>query len=258
MIPYFEWRTVVLGPVTLQVWGFFAAVGVLFASWFAMRLAKRRGLDMMKFESMALWMIVWVFLGARLFHVFAYEPAFYLSHPFEMLKVWKGGLSSFGGFFGAAVSFFWQVRKLKLPLLKTTDILVMATPLGLGCGRIGCFLIHDHPGTLAHGAGKWLAVNYPDGARYDLGLLLGAFDFLLFAVFIALSRKPRADGFYFALFMLVYGPVRFALDFLRAVDVRYFGLTPAQYGSLLLCAAGLFVMLKRVKTTSAPGSASHG
>ena len=100
-------------------------------------------------------------------------------------------------FFGAAVMAWWRIRKLGLPFLKTADIAVPATVLGLGCGRIGCFLIHDHPGTLAHGAGKWFAVNYPDGPRYDLGLLLGAFDFLMFGALLyraPLLRRRASRG----------------------------------------------------------------
>lgn len=242
MIPYFEWRFIPLGPVTLQVWGLFAALGVVLGSWFAMREARRRGLDARAFERLTFWIVAWVFLGARLVHVFAYEPSFYLAHPLEIFKIWHGGWSSFGGFLGAAASFFWQMRKLRLPLFKTADALTLAAPLGLGCGRIGCFLIHDHPGTLAYGVGKWLAVKYPDGPRYDLGLLLGVFDWLLFGAFLLLARKPRRDGFYFALFMLVYGPVRFLLDFLRAADARYLGLTPAQYGSVALFLCGFWLM----------------
>ncbi len=242
MIPYVEWKTVALGPVTLQVWGFFAALGVVAASAYAMRVAKRKGLDAQKVESLILWTIVWAFVGARLLHVLAYDPFWYAAHPFEILKVWNGGLSSFGGFFGAAAAFFWHMRTSDLPLLKTADTLVQALPLGLACGRVGCFLIHDHPGTLAHGLGKFVAVNYPDAPRYDLGLLLGVFDMLLFGTFFLLLRKPRRDGFLFALFMIVYGPVRFMLDFLRVVDVRYGGLTPGQYASVALFAAGVWLL----------------
>ena len=254
MIPYFVWKTIQLGPVTIQVWGLFAAVGVVAAVWFALREAKRRGLDAARFERLVLWMIVWAFLGARLLHVLAYEPTFYAAQPWEIPKIWHGGLSSFGGFLGAAVSFFWQMRRHPLPLLKTADVLTIATPLGLGCGRIGCFLIHDHPGTLAHGAGKWFAVAYPDGPRYDLGLLLGVFDFLLFGFFLFLSRKPRTDGFYLGLFMLIYAPARFLLDFLRAVDVRYAGLTPAQYGCVALFAAGWYLLIRIYSRQEASGA----
>ena len=249
MIPYVEWKTVVLGPVTLQVWGFFAALGVVIASAYALREAKRKGLDTGKVETLIFWTIVWAFVGARLMHVLAYDPFWYAARPLEALKVWNGGWSSFGGFFGAASAFFWQMRKSDLPLMKTADVLVRALPLGLGCGRIGCFLIHDHPGTLAYGAGKWLAVNYPDAPRYDLGVLLGIFDFILFGALFLLLRKPRRDGFLFALFMVVYGPARFSLDFLRASDVRYLGLTPGQYASIALCAAGAWLLFRSNRRT---------
>ena len=256
MIPYFEWKTFALGPLTLQVWGLFAAIGVVSAVLWATREAKRRGMDAAKIESLAFWTILAAFIGARIGHVLFYEPGYYLAHPFETLSVWKGGFSSFGGFFAAAAVAAWRIRKLGLPFLKVADIAVPATTLGLGCGRIGCFLIHDHHGTLAHGAGNWFAVNYPDGARYDLGLLLGLTDFLLFGAFLLLMRKPRPDGWTLVLFLLAYAPVRFALDFLRVVDVRYAGLTPGQYGSILLFCAGIFVMLRRVQRP--PRSASNG
>jgi phosphatidylglycerol:prolipoprotein diacylglycerol transferase len=253
MLPYIEWRTIPIGPVTLQVWGLFAAIGVVAAVYFASWLAKRKGVDAAKIESLALWTIIAAFVGARLFHVLFYAPAHYLAYPSEILSVWKGGLSSFGGFFGAAVAAAWRIRKMGLPFLKTADIAVPATALGLGCGRIGCFLIHDHPGTLAHGIGKWVAVKYPDGVRYDLGLLLGAFDFLMFAALMILMRKPRRDGWTLVLFLLVYAPVRFGLDFLRAADVRYAGLTPGQYGSIILLIIGL-VLAKRIYAKAPPGN----
>jgi len=253
MIPYVAWKTIALGPLTLQVWGLFAAIGIVAATLWGVREAKRRGLDHAKIESLAFWTIAAAFLGARAFHVLFYEPGYYFAHPAEILSVWKGGLSSFGGFFGAAAVAAWRIRKVGLPFLQTADIAVPAAVLGLGCGRIGCFLIHDHPGTLAHGAGTWLAVNYPDGPRYDLGLMLGVLDFTLFVAMLLLMRKPRPQGWTLVVFLLAYAPVRFALDFLRAVDVRYAGLTPGQYGSILLFIIGLF-MMRRVYAKPSSGN----
>ncbi len=244
MIPFFEWRVIPAGPFAIQVWGLWAAIGVISGTWFAVRTARRTGLDGDKVEALAFRMIVAAFLGARLFHVLFYEPGHYLSHPLEVLEVWKGGLSSFGGFVGAAIVFFWRVRASKLPILKTADVFMTALPLGLGCGRIGCFLIHDHPGTLAHGFWRWLAVSYPGGARYDLGLLLGLFDFLAFSAFLALSRRPRKDGFFAISFVVAYAPARFFLDFLREIDIRYFGLTPGQYGAVAMLIFGLASLLR--------------
>ncbi len=242
MLPYLGWKTIALGPLTLQVWGLFAAAGIVAATLFGMREAKRRGLDAAKFEALAFWTILAAFVGARVFHVAFYEPAYYAAHPADIVAVWKGGFSSFGGFFAAAAVAAWRIRKLGLPFLKTADVAVPATVLGMACGRVGCFLIHDHPGTLAYGAGEWFAVRYPDGARYDLGLLLGVLDAALFAAFLVLRKRAAPDGFHLSWILIAYAPARFGLDFLRAVDVRYAGLTPGQYGAILLFAIGLFMM----------------
>ncbi len=87
MIPYFEWRTIQLGPLTLQVWGLFAAIGVIAGAWFAVRQAKKRGLDAAKFERLVFSVIIWAFIGARLGHIVFYAPAYYFQNPVEILKV---------------------------------------------------------------------------------------------------------------------------------------------------------------------------
>jgi phosphatidylglycerol:prolipoprotein diacylglycerol transferase len=115
---------------------------------------------------------------------------------------------------------------------------------GWALGRLGCYTAHDHPGRFTD---FFLSVPYPDGRRHDLG-----FDEALWAIgvtglFLLLGRKPRPLGLYVALITMLYGPVRFLLDYLRVTDMagadpRYFGLTPAQYLSIGVSAAGLAVL----------------
>ena len=128
-----------------------------------------------------------------------------------------------------------------------------ALPLGIGIGRIGCFLIHDHPGTLTH---FFLGVKYPDGVRFDLGLLESILGFILFIVFYFLFKKliKVRFGLVAGLSMASYAVVRFLFDFLRATpdfpggDLRYLSLTPAQWGMLaVLLALTLTFILGRVK-----------
>lgn len=243
MIPYFTWMMFRLGPVAIRVWGFFAALGLVFGAWYAVRLAKRTGFDRERFETLVFWIVVSAFVGARLFMV-VYEPAFYFDNPLEIFRVWHGGLSSFGGFIGATACFLWFAWRRYLPVWETADILIRALPLGLGFGRVGCFLIHDHLGAVA---GRWwsfLAVSYYGGPRYDLGLLLSLLDFAIFGLFVWMGRRQRPPGAYVAVFTLIYAPIRFLLDSLRVSDLRYFGLTPAQYGCLALLAVGVWIVLK--------------
>jgi prolipoprotein diacylglyceryltransferase len=62
--------------------------------------------------------------------------------------------------------------------------------------------------------------------------------------FLLLDRKPRPPGFFLIAFPLLYVPARFFLDFLRIGDVRYHGLTPAQYAGMAVFLAAVYLMLR--------------
>ncbi len=251
MIPYFRYTVIPLGAINIQVWGLFVSLGIIIALIVGIREGRRRGLDAGVLTDFATWIMVPALIFARLGHAFAYEPSAFLHDPLKILRLWEGGMSSFGGFLGALIGALLFVKVHKIDFHAHADVAAFAFPLGYGCGRIGCFLIHDHPGTLSH---SLLAVQYPGGARLDHGLLLSLLGFAIFGFFLLIKRQQpdkRQKGF-LPLLMIIYGAVRFILDFYRAwdlpgSDVRYFGLTPGQYGSILLFLGGiaLYVRFKR-------------
>ncbi len=255
MLPYFHYPIINLGFFSINTWGLFAALGFALAIFIAWKHARCRAQNPEVILDLSFWIIIAAILGARAAHVFLYDWGFYRANPMEIWKIWHGGLSSFGGFTGALLIGLFYLHKKKLDLLDYSDTFIFALPAGLACGRVGCFLIHDHPGTLTNFI---LGVKYPDGARHDLGLYLGIFDIIIFASFFIISKlsfakkgntaltKGPPRGFYAVAFSLTYGITRFFLDFLRAYDLagsdaRYSGLTPAQYGSALLFFTGLFL-----------------
>jgi hypothetical protein len=74
---------------------------------------------------------------------------------------------------------------------------------------------------------------------------------LLCAMMYGLSRwKRRPDGLLAAAVATAYAPVRFFLDFLRVnpdADPRYLGLTFAQWMSIVLTVAGLYLLGRIVR-----------
>ncbi len=241
MIPFFEYNAIILGPIVIQVWGLLVAssmvAGLLFSTW----LAKRYFLAKEVVWDMVVYAIIGGLIGGRLVHVFFYEPVFYLQDPLEVLKIWHGGMSSLGGFLGAFLGLvlYAKRRKFKLPeILPYLDVMSVSLWLGWGIGRIGCFLIHDHPGKLTD---FFFAVNFPGGTRHDLGLYDAILGLVIFIVYISLFKLlvKRRWGLVSAFSFLTYAIARFFLDFLRAQDlfgsdVRYLYLTPAQWGMLLV------------------------
>ncbi len=249
MIPYFQFIQFQIGPVSIQVWGLMVALGFLIGALASAWMLKRRGLNAKIIWDLVVWLVVGSMVMARLAHVVFYEPSYYLANPIEVVAIWRGGLSMIGGLIGATVAGVWFFRRRKLDVWKYADACIFGLPLGYAIGRVGCFLIHDHPGTATD---FFLGVKYPDGViRHDLGLYHAIDGAVLFVVFLVLVRKKAPTGVYVVAFLVWYGITRFFMDFLRAidgpiVDTRYFGLTPAQYASMAMIVAGIYFWKTRV------------
>lgn len=248
MLPYFQVNSILLGPVTIQVWGLLVSLGIIAAAGMAYFLARRHFLSREVVLDVALWALVSGLIFSRIFFVLFYAPDYFFQFPLDVFKFWQGGASSLGGFFGAgaALWIFFRKRGFNFDgVLPYLDVGALSLWLGWGIGRLGCFLIHDHIGKLSN---FFLAVNFPDGARHDLGLYESLLGLALFAVFFILFGKlvKICWGLTAWLSVMVYAVVRFFLDFLRATDLsasdaRYAYLTPAQWGMIILIFALTFV-----------------
>ncbi len=237
MIPYLSWTSIAIGPFTLHVWGLFVALGFLLGSFVAARMVRFRGGDTKHVYDLTVLFVLGAAVGGRLGHVLFYEPAYFLANPIEILFIWQGGMSLFGGLIACLVIALWYFRKHQLDPWMYSDSLIFGLPFGLWIGRIGCFLIHDHPGTATDFV---LGVEYPDGiVRHDHGLYLSLNGLAMSLVFLFLAKKRAPVGSYIAIFSIWYGAVRFFLDFYRAADVKYWGLTPAQYMCIVLVLFGV-------------------
>lgn len=246
MIPYLGLNHFDVFGIKIYIWGAFAALGFFVGLMLLMRWGNKRGLNQDYLLNLFFWIMAAAILGGRLFHVFVYEPAYFLAHPVEIVKFWAGGMSSFGGLLGALAVFFVYVKIKKLPWREYADALIYPLPLGLGIGRVGCFLLNEHPGRLTN---FFLGVKFPDGVRHDLGLEFAILDFIVFVV-LAFAARCYRPGIITKIFIFTYFPLRFFLEFLRAADLpmsdaRYWHLTPAQWGSLLAVSAAVALLVLR-------------
>lgn len=274
MIPFFQLNYFQVGWLIIQVWGIFVASGIIAATFYMTHLAKKYVLSEEVLLDATIWVLVSAFFFARVFHVVFYNLDYYLQYPSEIVKFWHGGLSSTGGFFGAllALYLFIKFRHFEAKeFLPYFDIMAVSLWLGFGIGRLGCFMTHMHPGRLITATAgprlgavaNFLAVQFPFGTRFDLGLLESLVDFALFAIFVLLFPKliKKRWGLVALYSSLSYAVARFMLDFLRATDlpmsdVRYGYLTTAQWGMLVviigLTAAIIFGKVRRRQKQISP------
>ncbi len=256
MIPFFHFELISLGPIAIHVWGLLVALGIGSGITFAYFFCRKFLLSGEVVLDIAIWVLAGALIMARVFHVLFYDPVYFVQNPAEIIKFWNGGASSLGGFAGAVLSLWLFAKKRHFTfkeLLPYLDICALGLWLGWGIGRIGCFFSQQHPGKLT---GSILGAQYPGGARFDLGLLESILGFTLFIVFYFLFKKliKIRWGLVAGFSVASYAVVRFFFDFLRATpdfpggDVRYFFLTPAQWGMLaVLLSLTLVFVLGRVK-----------
>lgn len=272
LIPYFEPIAIPLwGDVAIHGFGILVALGMILGAKTAQWKAERDGLDPEVVNRFLGWVVVAVFVGGHLGHALMYDLDKTLEDPLYLLKVWDG-LSSFGGFAASVVLglIFFRREDIKIrdenkrrlkdgePRLQRVnvwawgDVLLFGLTVGWMLGRLGCFSAHDHPGTATD---FYLGVYgiCPDQpitvACHDMGLYEAILSGAMALLFLWLDRKPRYPGFFLGLFIAIYGPARFLMDFLRTAEVdvtnRLLGLTPAQYGSLILAAIGFWILWTR-------------
>lgn len=239
------------GPI--HPFGVLVGIGVALGFKLAMRRARELGLDLERFEKHVFWTVAIGFVASHVLDTIFYHPEVLLTRPWELLLIYQG-LSSFGGFFGGAVAFVLYARRHKVDLWRSADAIAYGLPAGWFFGRMGCASIHDHPGALSTSP---LAVDWPGGSRFDLGLLELMLVPLLIIAAQVVARRTKRPGSLITTLALLYPPIRFPLDFLRASaadggDVRYFGWTPGQYASAGLFLFGLWMLRRTLRSADEP------
>ena len=127
-----------IAQLSIFVYGFFIALGLVIAIILAKHAARRSGVDQEKILNLCFYLLLAAIFGARLIYVFLY-PERFLADPLEIVKIWKGGLVFYGGIITALATGFIYVKKVNLPVSKTADILVPSIVIGHCLSKLGCF-----------------------------------------------------------------------------------------------------------------------
>lgn len=244
---------------SIQPFGVLVAIGVMLGASLSERRGKEVGIHPNAVASCVAHVLIGGFVIGHVFDAIAYHPEVVLENPIFLLRIWDG-LSSFGGFLGAVTGLFVYLKRYGVDGRVIGDPIAWAFPLGWMFGRTGCFVVHDHPGAPTDfflGVRDYEVGEPPYVTRHDMGLYEILWAASVMGLFVYLSKTPRKRGFYLGLLPILYAPVRFGLDFLRATDLeqgdaRYFGLTPGHYSAIVLLAAGV-AFLRWVQTSPEPG-----
>ena len=133
----------------IRWYGLLWVIGLIVAVYIVQKIYKREGLPEKWFDSLFIYMMLGIILGARLGHCLFYEPAYYLANPIKMLYVWEGGLASHGGVIGIIIAVWLYSKKVtKKSMLWTFDRVMVPTGFTAGMIRMGNLLNHEIYGDL--------------------------------------------------------------------------------------------------------------
>ena len=250
--PVIDPVAIALGPLAIRWYSLAYVFGLILGWRYMLRLAARApGLvDRPDCDDFLLWATLGVILGGRLGYVSFYQPAYYLSHPLDILQVWQGGMSFHGGLLGVGVAVILFTRKRKIPGLAFCDVVSVAAPIGLFFGRIANFINGELYGRISDV--PW-AMVFPRGGpnpRHPSQLYEATLEGLvLFAVLTFLVYRTRAmerPGTLTGAFLIGYAVARAAVEFVREPDAYLdfvaAGATMGQLLSLPLALGGLYLV----------------
>lgn len=260
LFEFYLWgRTYVVGPIPIRMYGLMIGIGFLVAIWLAARRAKKEGIDPERIMDMGVYLLLAAIVGSRLFYVLVNLPEFQRNW-LEVFAIWKGGLVFYGGLIGAVATGIWYIRKHRLPLWRTADIVAPYIALGHMFGRFGCFFAGCCYGAPCHTS---IGIMFSDThSLAPLGVMLyptqlfeAGGEFVNFLVLLAVYRFRTFDGQVFWLYPVLYSILRFIVEFFRGDTARgvYFGgsISTSQIVSLGMVCLALFMLWRLGKADQA-------
>jgi phosphatidylglycerol---prolipoprotein diacylglyceryl transferase len=252
--PHFNPVFLKLGPLEFRWYGLMYICGFLAAYFIISAGVKRKGLPLTKDDvaDLIFTSALGVILGGRLGYILFYNLPFYLEHPTKLFAVWEGGMSFHGGLIGAMVAGLYFIRKHKLRFYPVADLCFLATPVGLGLGRIGNFINGELYGRVTDL--PWGMV-FPTGGplpRHPSQLYEACLEGpVMFLILFTLFRKVSKDGVVFWSFISLYGLFRFLVEFAREPDAQigylFGGISMGQLLSLPMFIIGAAMVVSRFR-----------
>ncbi|HVD47361.1 MAG TPA: prolipoprotein diacylglyceryl transferase [Candidatus Limnocylindria bacterium] len=238
-----------IGPFLITWHGVFAVLGILAGARLGLWLLSKDGVDVSRGADGVAWMVLVGLIGARLLYVWENFKLF-SGNLTRIFLVTEGGISQWGGLFGAMVGAYIWARRSAFSYWKLLDAAGAAAMIGLAIGRIGDVINGEHhgtPTTLPWGVeyvnpdtlGQPGQVVHPEVA-YEMILTL-----VLFGAILPFHQRLKTrlpDGVLGLTYLGLYGAGRFFLSYFRTDPAVFAGLRQAQLASLLMVAFALIAM----------------
>lgn len=246
-----------IGPATVRWYG------LLFASTFIVgysimkKIFDKEGISIETLDQLSIFMLVGVILGARLGHVFFYQPDYYIHHPAEILQIWKGGLASHGAALGILISLYIFSKKTSKSYLWILDRIVIVVAVGGFLVRMGNLMNSEIVGRVTDVPWAFVFVReipyLGDAPRHPSQIYEGLSYLFLFAILMWMYFKKNLGekpGVIFGVFLIGLFSARFIIEFFKDVQVSFeneMSLNMGQLLSIPFVLFGIYLLINSLK-----------
>jgi phosphatidylglycerol:prolipoprotein diacylglycerol transferase len=270
--PSFDPVLVQIGPLAIRWYALAYIVGILGGWVYARALIRaerlwggKAPLTVVDFDDFILWVTLGIILGGRLGYVLFYNPAYFATHPVEIVQLWKGGMSFHGGFLGCVIAVMAFARWRGIPILSLGDIVCAVAPIGLFLGRIANFINAELWGRTTDVPWAFVFPGAGPLPRHPSQLyeatLEGLVLFTILAVMMRMGALKR-PGLILGAFSLGYSVARTICELFREPDAQlgflWGGLTMGMLLSLPLMIAGVVLIVVARRRAKAPATGVTG
>jgi len=243
-----------IGPVTIRWYGLFFAMAFLAGFFIMQRIFRREGKPAGDLDALLLYMMAGTLIGARLGHVLFYDPVYYLSHPIEIIKIWKGGLASHGGGIGIFIALYLYVRnRPDQSYFWLLDRMVIPTALAGALIRTGNLFNSEIIGVPASVPWAVVFARVDPLPRHPAQLYEAVAYALIFLLLLGLYRLRQGNvraGLLLGIFLTAVFTARFIVEFFKVRQAAYgpeLTMSVGQWLSVPMIIIGAVLLLRKKK-----------
>lgn len=204
--------------IDVRWYGLVYALGFFFCDWAGWkRMSQRNIITKKEWDTFILGVFITGVLGGRIGEFLFYQTDILFSDPFEILKVWNGGMSIHGGVIAAIAWIVFWGKKHKVSPLILTDTIALPLAVVLIFGRLANWMNGELWGR-ATGTDWGVIFPHVDNVlRHPSQLYESAKNLLLVGVLAFVYSKPnwKQAGIQTSVFLAGYGILRFIIEFYR-------------------------------------------
>ncbi len=247
-----------IGPITIRWYGLLFAASFIVGYQLMMVIFNKEGRSENDLNDLVWYMVIGTVGGARLGHCLFYSPEYYLSHPLEILMVWKGGLASHGAAVGIIGALYLYIKAHKgYTFIWVMDRVVITAALSGFFIRMGNLFNSEIVGKATDV--PWAFVfsrfevqpqpRHPTQIYEAIAYLL--IFFLLLIMYLRSGGKIK-EGKLFGIFLILVFGFRFFIEFFKENQSSFeenLFLNMGQLLSIPLIVLGVYVLSIKEKKT---------